>query len=146
MHPTGKTPFAGPVCRLTERQVRLSGEVARVMIVDDDEANVRAFAALLEIEGFEIRSARDGIEAVTRIGPWVPHLIVLDIKLAGYDGFKVASIIRNMRSTREVGIVAATGYSDAELRTMGLVSHFDAVFRKGGDGAELVSLARSILI
>jgi CheY-like chemotaxis protein len=75
----------------------------------------------------------------------VPHLIELDIKLPGYDGFKVASIIRNMRATREVGMVAATGYSEAELRTIA-VSHFDAVFRKGGDGTELVSLARSILI
>ena len=50
-----------------------------------------------------------------------------------------------MRATREVGMVAATGYSEAELRTMA-VSHFDAVFRKGGDGTELVSLARSIFI
>jgi CheY-like chemotaxis protein len=115
------------------------------MIVEDDEGNARAFAALLGAEGFDIRSARDGVEAVAQIGPWVPHLIVLDIRLAGYDGFEVAAIIRSMRSTSESGIVAATGHSEAELRAMGSLKHFDAIFRKGGDGAELVSLVRSIL-
>jgi CheY-like chemotaxis protein len=146
VRPDEKNSSSVPVHRLTERQILLSGEVGRIMIVDDDAVNVRAFAALLGNEGYDIRSARDGIEAVSQIGPWVPHLIVLDVKLPGYDGFQVASIIRKMRSTSGIGIVAVTGYSEAELRTMGSLTHFDAVFRKGSDGAALVSLARSILI
>jgi two-component system OmpR family response regulator len=121
------------------------GECARVLVVEDDERSALALAALLEAEGYEIRKASSGVEAIEKIDAWIPHLVVLDINLGDHDGFQVASIIRGMRATAEVGIIATSGYNEDELRAMGCLANFDRLFQKGRDGCELVALARSLL-
>ena len=66
----------------------------RVLVVDDNRDSLRTLAKVLELRGFEIRSAGDGPRALEVAGVWTPDAIVLDIGLPGMDGYQVARRLR----------------------------------------------------
>src|SRR6185437_8246256 len=71
------------------------GTVTRRLLVVDDEKGIRAaLTQLLEYEGYEVRAAASGAEGVTVYEQWKPHLVFLDVKMAGMDGLETLKRIR----------------------------------------------------
>jgi two-component system nitrogen regulation response regulator NtrX len=69
--------------------------VSRRLLVVDDEKGIRAaLTQLLEYEGYEVRAAASGAEAVTAYEQWKPHLVFLDVKMAGMDGLETLKRLR----------------------------------------------------
>lgn len=132
--------------RLSTRTVDLAGELPRVLIVDDEPAARDAQFALLRIEGFDVRTAASGVEAIELVRGWIPHAVVLDVQMDEHDGFTVATILRGMPSTANVVILASSGFDMQELSRRGSLEKFDAIFQKGDDGGALVKLIRLMLV
>jgi two-component system chemotaxis response regulator CheY len=65
-----------------------------VLVVDDDPDILEALSEILEAEGFEIRRARNGKEALERLEPEPPHLILLDLMMPVMDGWEFAQRMR----------------------------------------------------
>lgn len=67
---------------------------AQVLVVDDEPAIQRLISALLKTEGYEVRTARDGQEALNLLQDWEPDLIVLDLMMPVMDGraFRAAQL------------------------------------------------------
>jgi CheY-like chemotaxis protein len=83
---------------------------ARVFVVEDNLDAALTLVDLLEIWGYEVRAAHDGLSAVTAVPEFHPDVVLLDIGLPGIDGYEVA---RRLRRRPELGgllIVAVTGY------------------------------------
>ncbi|AEI66403.1 response regulator [Corallococcus macrosporus] len=65
-----------------------------VLVVDDDPDILEALSEILEAEGFEIRRARNGKEALERLEPEPPNLILLDLMMPVMDGWEFAQRMR----------------------------------------------------
>ena len=63
----------------------------RVLVVDDERGVRDAMRQLLEYEGMEVRTVTSGTDAVQAYGEFHPHLVFLDVKMAGMDGLETPS-------------------------------------------------------
>lgn len=86
------------------------GECGRVLIVEDD-AGVRALVeGVLEDEGYEVRTATNGLQALDVLSDWRPHAIVLDFVMYDMDGpaFRAAQAARGIAPDVPVLLTSAT--------------------------------------
>jgi two-component system, OmpR family, response regulator MtrA len=68
--------------------------MARILVVDDDPAIRQLLTDVLEMEGYEVSLAADGLAAVRAVTACSPDFVVLDVMMPGLDGFEVLSTIR----------------------------------------------------
>ena len=87
---------------------------SNVLVVDDNLDTASALAELLQLSGYRVRSAHDGIEALTAARAYRPEVVLLDIGLPGLDGYQVAEHLRRDEMLKEVFIVAITGYGEEQ--------------------------------
>ena len=87
----------------------------RILIVDDEEQNRELLEAMVESLGYEPDVARDGVEALAKLQLDV-DLVLLDVMMAGMDGFQVAKRIRRDPRGAEVPIIMVTGLTSREDR------------------------------
>ena len=85
---------------------------ARIVVVDDDPAVVRAVTAVLEAAGYRVEGARDQREALRAVLEDPPALVVLDVNMPGLDGWELCDILRRQSHTRDVPVLFLTGRVD----------------------------------
>jgi DNA-binding response OmpR family regulator len=86
----------------------MNDEHARLVVVEDDVEAAAALAGLLELEGFEVRVAHDGAQALAAIAEFDPLAVLLDLGLPDIDGIELARRLRSQYGSTLV-LVAATG-------------------------------------
>jgi two-component system, response regulator PdtaR len=95
-----------------------------VLTVEDDPIVRTDLRLILEDAGFDVRPARDGVEAVALARQHRPDLVLIDLGLPRLDGVEAT---RRIRSERDVPVVALTGYQNGELveraREAGAAAH-----------------------
>lgn len=89
-----------------------------ILLVEDEENLLKTIRMNLELEGFEVISAIDGLSAVEIWQPYKFDLIILDVMLPGIDGFAVCEAIR--KKDRELPILFLTAKSHGEDKIRGL--------------------------
>ncbi|MDQ8020426.1 MAG: response regulator [Moraxellaceae bacterium] len=109
------------------------GRGARIVVVDDNNDAAESVAAFLRLEGHEVRIAGDGRQALACVEAFSPHVVVLDIGLPGMNGYEVARALRNQPPTRELLLIALTGYGQKEDQAMAKEAGFDHHFMKPSD-------------
>jgi two-component system cell cycle response regulator DivK len=82
-----------------------------VLIVDDNPVNLKLVRAVLAAEGYDIRTAGDGSEALTVLAKFRPRLILMDVQLPGDNGFELTRRLKSDPATRDIVVVAVTAYS-----------------------------------
>ena len=87
----------------------------RVLVVDDSEAMQDSLTGMLTELGQQVRSARDGEEAVRLAQDWQPDLVLLDINLPKMNGYRVARALRAQFAPERLTMVmmAGDGLDDA---------------------------------
>jgi two-component system nitrogen regulation response regulator NtrX len=81
----------------------------RVLVVDDEQGIRAALRQLLEYEGYEVETAASGHEALRLYGEVRPHLVLLDVKMAGMDGLSVLSKLREEDPAALVVMISGHG-------------------------------------
>ncbi len=79
-----------------------------VLVVDDDEDNIRIVSTILLARGYEVRLARDGRGAVESIRQQRPDLVLLDVMMPGMDGMQVLDHIRADPRTTSLPVILVT--------------------------------------
>ena len=69
----------------------------RVLVVEDDDAIAQVLQRSLRMEGYEVRVAEDGVEALEHAHGFLPDLVILDLGLPGLDGLEVARRLRSCK-------------------------------------------------
>lgn len=82
-----------------------------VLLVEDDEDTRQMYAQWLELYGFRIRTARDGLEALAAAAAAVPDAIVMDLAMPRMDGFEATRRLKNNPATAAVPILVLTAFA-----------------------------------
>jgi len=83
----------------------------RVLIVEDNEANLYLIRFILQKNGYEVIEAREGIQGVELATKEKPDLIIMDIQLPDINGLEVVRRIRASETDLKIPIVALTSYA-----------------------------------
>jgi two-component system nitrogen regulation response regulator NtrX len=78
----------------------------RILVVDDEQGIRAALGQLLEYEGYEVRSESNAPAGIATFEKWRPHLVFLDVKMAGMDGLEGLKRIRQIDSTATVVMIS----------------------------------------
>jgi two-component system cell cycle response regulator DivK len=82
-----------------------------ILIVDDNESNLRLMQAILDGEGYPVKSAMDAEEALGLLQSWHPDLILMDIQLPGIDGLELTRRLKRDPRFSGIVILALTAYA-----------------------------------
>jgi DNA-binding response OmpR family regulator len=119
----------------TERQPRV--------LVVDDELTMREFLEMgLGYEGFEVRTAADGPDALETARAWSPDLVILDRMLPGIDGLEIC---RRLRAGGDVGVLMLSARGAVDDRIAGLDAGADDYLPKPFTFKELLARVRAVL-
>jgi DNA-binding response OmpR family regulator len=121
---------------------RMSPEERRILVVDD-EPEIREMIELnLRLRGFDVRTARDGVEALPVIRDWRPQAIILDVVMPKVDGFTLLPMIRRLTQAPVIMLTARSEVGDV---VKGLESGADDYIGKPFEVAELVARLETAL-
>ncbi|HYF18796.1 MAG TPA: response regulator [Ramlibacter sp.] len=98
----------------------------RALVADDHPDSAAVLAELLAVEGYEVRTATDGLQAQALAGQWRPDVMVLDVGMPGLPGHGVARWVREQPWGAQVRLVAVTGWSRQSDRGLVMAAGFDA--------------------
>ncbi|WP_257458549.1 response regulator [Archangium lipolyticum] len=101
-----------------------------MLVVDDDPDILEALSEILEAEGFEIRRARNGKEALERLEPDPPQLILLDLMMPVMDGWEFAQRMRQKPNVANIPLIVLSADRNvgSKATDIGAVGHLAKPF------------------
>ncbi len=117
---------------------------ARILVVDDIEANVRLLEARLTAEYYEVLVAYNGPEALRIAAEEKPDIVLLDVMMPGMDGFEVCRRLKEAPDTRHLPVVLVTALDGRNDRITGLEAGADDFLTKPIDDVMLFARVRSL--
>lgn len=115
---------------LTTSTPGLAEPPLRVLVADDNRDAAETLALWLEIEGYAVHTAHDGVQALALAQAFKPDVVLLDIGMPGLDGHAVAERLRQQPWPRPLLLVATTGWGHDEDRQRSRRAGFDVHLTK----------------
>jgi two-component system, sensor histidine kinase and response regulator len=116
-----------------------------ILVVDDDQRNVRLVDSILRSHGYAVVHAFDGDEALQIVEDRRPDLLLLDVMMPKMSGFEVCSTLRARPGTQLLPIIMVTALNALEDKVRGLELGADDFLTKPINRSELIAKVRSIL-
>jgi putative two-component system response regulator len=123
----------------------MTDKKSKILIVDDNEINLRVMSVLLKNNGYLFETAKDGIEALEKIRKSDYDLVFLDIMMPVMDGYEVCKNLKQDLLTQPIPVVMVTALADKESKLKGLDAGANDFLTKPVDGAELMARTRNLL-
>ncbi len=114
----------------------MSHDDVEVLVVDDSLDAAVGMAELLAMDGYAVRTASEGNEALRLVAQKVPHCVILDINMPGMDGCELAQQLR-ARYDSSMVIIAITGMGDKSERVTKTIALADHFLRKPFDASTI---------
>ena len=117
---------------------------ARILVIDDIDANVRLLEAKLSADYYEVLTATDGVTGLAIAASEQPDIILLDVMMPGMDGFEVCKRLKEDSVTRHIPVVLVTALDGRADRIQGLEAGADEFLTKPIDDFMLFARVRSL--
>ncbi len=137
---------SGPEPEAELRDSAGRGRRPRVLVVDDSDVIRRLIAVNLELEGFEVHLAEDGLDCLELLEAVRPDAVTLDVVMPRLDGFATLARLRGRPATRELPVVMVTACTQESDLARGRELGVQAYLTKPFDPAELVRTVRSAVL
>jgi len=118
----------------------------RILVVDDEPWILAVIKRRLEVTGYSVTSAADGVEALERARAEMPDLIVLDLMLPRKSGYDVCVELKNDPACAHIPILMLTARTQDKEVERGVQSGADGYMMKPFDGAKLVERVAELLM
>jgi signal transduction histidine kinase len=112
----------------------------RVLVADDNEDSAQVLALLLSLQGYQVKTAYDGLEALEVAAAFQPDAVLLDIGMPRLNGYEVARRLREQPWGEKVLLIAQTGWGQDTDRRRSEEAGFNAHFTKPLDHEALIRL------
>lgn len=116
----------------------------RVLVVDDDDVIRQLICLNLELEGFEVFQAADGLDALEKVREVDPAVVTLDIMMPKLDGWDAAARLRSDPATAHVRVVLLSARAQEADLKRGSRLGVDFYLTKPFDPDELVAVVRRL--
>ena len=117
--------------------------MAEILIVDDERVLREGLKAMLAGEGFAVRTARDGEDALKKLSEKTPDLVLLDVMMPKMNGFRTCEEIRRDHPTLPVIFLTAKDSEADQVRGIGLGAD-DYISKDAGDAVLLARINRAL--
>ena len=123
--------------------MQAADETRVILVVDDDPRNTRLLTRILEVEGYETRTAPNGESALELLQTWQPDMLLIDVMMPGMDGFELCRRIKSDERLRLLPTLLVTALTDMSDKVRGLDSGADDFLTKPINRAELLARVRT---
>ncbi|MEW6714203.1 MAG: response regulator [Nitrospirota bacterium] len=120
--------------------------MTKVLVVDDNEKNLKLLRVILQHNGCEVIEAANGKEGVFKSKEHAPHLIFMDIQMPVMDGISALKILRSDESTRHIPVIALTSYAMKGDMERIIEEGFNGYIAKPISAVELVGVIRKYIV
>lgn len=120
-------------------------ENKRILIVEDDENSALLLKDFFRIKGFVTDHVKDGITAVNKIESENFHVIILDLRLPGQNGFVTAEKIRQTPSGTRIPVIVLTAFADSQNKLRAYQAGANFVLSKPANIKELFHIINNML-
>jgi CheY-like chemotaxis protein len=103
--------------------------MAKILVVEDNDDNMKLFTTLLTMHGHEVIGLPDGEKLLDTIASAAPELVLMDVQLPGQDGFTLLDAIR-ASNTGDCRVVALTAHAMAGDREKAMEAGFEGYITK----------------
>ena len=124
--------------------IQLMSTVKKILIADDEPDILEIIQYNLQSEGYEVVTAKNGIEALEQAKRTLPDLIILDIMMPGKNGIEVCNLLRLQPAFKETLIIFLTALSDETTEIKGLETGADDYLTKPISPKVLVSKVNAL--
>lgn len=139
-----RLPFVASDAREEHARDEVGGSTGharyRILVADDNHDAVESMGMMLRLMGNDVRTVRDGLQAVEEAAAFRPDMVLLDIGMPRLNGYDAARRIREQRWGRGMILVALTGWGQEEDKRRALEAGFDLHFTKPVSPANLEEL------
>ncbi len=122
----------------------MESKLKKVLIVDDEADILEIISYNLIKEGYEIQTAKNGIEGLDKVQPFKPDLVILDIMMPKMSGVEVCKILRSKPEYNDTLIIFLTALNDESSQIKGLETGADDYISKPISPKVLVSRVNAI--
>ncbi|HEY84669.1 MAG TPA: response regulator [Chloroflexi bacterium] len=119
--------------------------MAKILYVEDHPAQRDIMAQMLELGGFEVDVASDGVEGVEKATTWLPDIILMDLRMPRMDGFEAIEKIRADEKTTNTPIIAISAWASGKHKKRALDAGANEHFTKPVDLNRLMTTINSYL-
>ena len=116
-----------------------------ILVVDDNDAGLMLFRAVLELDGFLVDTAASGEELLIRLKARRPDMILMDVQLPGTDGLTLTRQLKSDPATSAIPVVALTAHAMANDRVLALAAGCSDHITKPIDTRTLANQIRELL-
>ncbi len=120
--------------------------VKTILIVEDNEINLKFFDDLLQAEGYHTLKSRDGVKVIEMVKEYCPDLVLMDIKLPKTSGFEIARKIKSLNEIKYIPIIAVTALAMKGDKQKILAAGFDSYISKPMSVRDLLFVIRHHLV
>ena len=117
----------------------------KILLVDDEDSNLRLLTQWLARLGYAIELASNGKEAVKKAREGMPDLIILDIMMPVMDGYEACRILKTDPETKNIPVIMVTALHERESKLKGLSVSANDFLSKPIDQSELILRAKNLL-
>jgi two-component system, cell cycle response regulator DivK len=101
-----------------------------ILVVEDNERNLKLLRDVLEYAGYDVRVARTGEDGVSQAASEPPDLVLMDLQLPGIDGLEALRRLRESPRTADIPVVAVTAQAMKQDRERALEAGFNGYVEK----------------
>ena len=120
----------------------MAGE--RVLVVDDDAVIRQLIVVNLELEGYDVHTAEDGLDALAKVKELDPKVVTLDIMMPNMDGWETAARLRDDPDTAHVKVVLLSARAQEADKRRGEGIGVDHYLTKPFDPDDLINAVRRL--
>jgi putative two-component system response regulator len=122
-----------------------TGTIKKILVVDDDELNLRFMKSMLEAQGYSVATAANGMQGVESAVAFQPDAILLDIMMPEMDGYEACAKLKENDQTGKIPVILVTALDDRASRLTGFKAGADEFLTKPVDRVELTLRLQNLL-
>lgn len=136
-----------PLSESSQHRVVVSAAAQRsyVLVVDDSPSVRRVVSNMLKVNGWEVQTARDGVEALDVIARQMPSAVLLDIEMPRMDGYELMATVRSQEQYRHLPLIVLTSRAATKHQQRALQLGADAYVVKPYQDEELLNTIATLV-